>query len=248
MRVLVVGGCGFIGSHLVESLCGSGFEVEVWDDLSSCWLDESSHVTRPRWLDGNARFHGDGLKQALPITASVAVWAATQHPLHRNLIDVHKAQTDAAIFSSRCVEAVIRKSALERVVVLSSERDRSDKSVGGVFDHILGYVHRPPHVQLRRLLMPEVYGPRQLPGDGPIASVYSRGYLPQEYPNIFPALPISEAIVQIAHHITGPNKLDSIFAIEGRKVHAVDGSVEPINSEDKATLAGLEIARRFYGN
>ncbi|MEM0233007.1 MAG: NAD-dependent epimerase/dehydratase family protein [Candidatus Nezhaarchaeales archaeon] len=34
MRVLVTGGCGFIGSHIVEELCRRGFEVYVIDDLS----------------------------------------------------------------------------------------------------------------------------------------------------------------------------------------------------------------------
>jgi len=34
-RVLVTGGAGFIGSHLVDRLMGEGFDVVVLDDLSS---------------------------------------------------------------------------------------------------------------------------------------------------------------------------------------------------------------------
>lgn len=34
MRVLITGGCGFIGSHIAEELCRRGFEVYVIDDLS----------------------------------------------------------------------------------------------------------------------------------------------------------------------------------------------------------------------
>jgi UDP-glucose 4-epimerase len=35
MKVLVTGGCGFIGSNLVDRLIASGHEVEVWDNLST---------------------------------------------------------------------------------------------------------------------------------------------------------------------------------------------------------------------
>ena len=34
-RVLVTGGCGFIGSHIVDELIGMGSEVKVFDNLSS---------------------------------------------------------------------------------------------------------------------------------------------------------------------------------------------------------------------
>lgn len=50
MRVVVTGGAGFIGSHLVDRLMSDGHEVTVIDDLSSGNLNNLS-----RWLD-NPRF------------------------------------------------------------------------------------------------------------------------------------------------------------------------------------------------
>ncbi|MXX18117.1 MAG: NAD-dependent epimerase/dehydratase family protein, partial [Dehalococcoidia bacterium] len=35
MRCVVTGGCGFIGSHIVDALVEEGYEVAVLDDLST---------------------------------------------------------------------------------------------------------------------------------------------------------------------------------------------------------------------
>ncbi|MDH5443773.1 MAG: GDP-mannose 4,6-dehydratase, partial [Hadesarchaea archaeon] len=48
MKVLVTGGAGFIGSHLVDGLLARGHSVTVFDNLSSGTMDNlKTHTGKP---------------------------------------------------------------------------------------------------------------------------------------------------------------------------------------------------------
>ncbi len=50
MRVLIIGGAGYIGSHMVKVLCQQGFEVTVLDNLSAGYRDA---VRGGRFVEGD---------------------------------------------------------------------------------------------------------------------------------------------------------------------------------------------------
>jgi len=53
MKILVTGGCGFIGSHLTDRLIEKGHEVSVLDNLSTGRIEN---------LNGRARFHNADIR------------------------------------------------------------------------------------------------------------------------------------------------------------------------------------------
>ena len=57
MRVVVTGGAGFIGSHLVDRLCDGGHEVLVVDTL-----DPAAHDGPPEWLHPEATYLVDDVR------------------------------------------------------------------------------------------------------------------------------------------------------------------------------------------
>lgn len=76
-RVVVTGGAGFIGSHLVDRLCDAGHEVVVIDNL-----DPAAHDGPPEWLHADAEYLVDDVRdpevwqRVLPGTDAVSHQAA----------------------------------------------------------------------------------------------------------------------------------------------------------------------------
>jgi UDP-glucose 4-epimerase len=77
MRYLVTGGCGFIGSHLVDALLARGDEVAVLDDLSSGKLEnlsERASLLRGSVLDRElVRYGVRGVQACIHLAAIASV-------------------------------------------------------------------------------------------------------------------------------------------------------------------------------
>ncbi len=90
MRVLITGGAGFIGSHLVDHYVDRGDDVVVLDDLSTGSRENLAHhgADTVELVEGNVedaellRRTFGGVDLVFHLAASVGVFEILKHPLH----------------------------------------------------------------------------------------------------------------------------------------------------------------------
>ena len=97
-RVLVTGGAGFVGSHLVDRLVSEGFDVVVLDDLSSGRRENLSvHFGKSNFclVEGDVRVKADvrkaldGVDAVFHLAAIVSVDFSVKNPLLVNEVNVN---------------------------------------------------------------------------------------------------------------------------------------------------------------
>jgi nucleoside-diphosphate-sugar epimerase len=187
--VLVTGGAGFIGAHLVAALVAAGARVRVLDDLSSgsaaalAGLGDRCELLRGDVRDGAQCRHAcSGVHVVFHQAARVAVAASHEQPAETLAVN---AQGTAELL------AAARAAGVERVVYASSSAVYGDSRVSpqregeegdplspyalskGLGEEIAAHFHRHLGLPTYGLRYFNVYGPRQRP-DGEYAAVVPR--------------------------------------------------------------------------
>lgn len=115
MRVVVTGGAGFIGSHVVDGFVGQGHDVVVFDDLSTGYAEnihaDASLVTGDIADFDAVRKAVDGAEVVVHLAAHRAVLRSVEHPLDTDRANVH---------GTLAILQAARESGTRRVVYASS--------------------------------------------------------------------------------------------------------------------------------
>jgi dTDP-L-rhamnose 4-epimerase len=120
VRVLVTGGAGFIGSHVVDRLLAAGAEVVVLDSL-----DPAAHEVRPGYLDRRAELIEGGLDDPRALARAVEDVDAVSHQAARvglgvDFGDVERYVHDNDAGTAALLRALWRNDFAGRLVVASS--------------------------------------------------------------------------------------------------------------------------------
>ncbi|MDP2289806.1 MAG: NAD-dependent epimerase/dehydratase family protein [Actinomycetota bacterium] len=189
MKVLVVGGAGFIGSHLTERLVAEGHTVDVVDPLTSGSL---ANLAASRSLGGDLKIHT--LDAGADEFHALAAMRAPDVIYHLGLLPPGSPVASAAGNALRSTIAVLEAARsigdVKVVVALSAvglygdvaSRDQPVKEsqpwapmgVQGVVTRAVAdllAVYREQHsVEFTALALSNVYGPRQRPEGGVVAA------------------------------------------------------------------------------
>ena len=115
MRCLVTGGCGFIGSHVVDALVARGDSVTVLDDLSSGTIDNlngQAQLVNGSILDTSAV---DGAVRGADCVLHLAAWASIPRSIE-DPIGAH----DVNVVGTLNVLEALRRYEVPRLVYISS--------------------------------------------------------------------------------------------------------------------------------
>lgn len=189
MRVLVTGGAGFIGSHLVDALLARGDDVTVIDDLSAgklARLPDASLLTPLNIIDGGTLT--EIVAKAEPeivfhLAAQIDVRRSVEDPAHDAQINVlgtinvlSAAQSAGArVIMASTGGAIYGREAPvptpESYVPRPEAPYGTGKYCGEQYIGLFNRLHGARHAALR---LANVYGPRQDPGgEGGVVSIFA---------------------------------------------------------------------------
>src|SRR5579884_2162859 len=148
MRVLVTGGSGFIGSHVVDKLRAAGHEPVIYDLRPSPWHEPGTVDTRLGSITDR-----EALERALHSCDAVAHLAAVA-----DVNDVHAEPEDAERVNARGTVAVLeaaRRAGVKRIVYASTIWVYSDCAEEDVDEETL--LPAPSHLYTSTKLAGELY-------------------------------------------------------------------------------------------
>ena len=197
MKVLVTGGCGFLGSHVVDLLVERGHDVLARDDLSTAELLDG---TVPRYRNSGAvYFLPDSVLQNRELAEVEGfVHLALRHPLERERALYFAAYHGYVRRGAETVFELLNiRAPLKRVVLGGLDpfayhrrrnRDLPALALQEALSNVLEYWHRPPALSVHLLKLPELTGERR----------------PVPYPpNVRIAAPVEAAAAEVAGILEG---------------------------------------------
>jgi len=122
MKILVTGGAGFIGSHLVDRLVAEGHEVRVVDSLE----EQVHRGKKPDYLNGKAKYISGDIRDKSVLEKSLKDVETVFHEasavgVGQSMYEIERYMDVNALGTARLLECLVsRENSVKRLVVASS--------------------------------------------------------------------------------------------------------------------------------
>jgi len=251
MKVLVTGGAGFIGSHVVDALVQQGYQVVVVDNLSTGRLENINPAATFYQADiYDSELEGIFEKERPELVNHQAAQTVIQKSMEDPVFDAQQNILGSLNLVLQCLRFGVKKFIYAssvgvygepKYLPLDENHPLNPISYYGISKHTAEHYFHLAHLQHMLsyvvLRYPNVYGPRQSPeGEAGVVAIFTRQMLRGERPTIFGKGDKTRDYVHVSDVVTA-----NLLAMEGdgNGVYNLGTGVETSDQEMFNLLAEL---------